>query len=621
MGNINKSEKRIWFYRILRLGLAIASGIAIQFIDLDHFEYLTYDWRMRFRSAPPVSDQIITIAIDKKSIKELGTFTELGTDISADIHLNFLKKLMTQNPHAVIYTINRENDIPIQAERNSVLELADYTLDKPIFIGRDHVFNPSDSTQSQFEEPFHKFKTLQAPITRDRETFGRDTVTRRALISFDGFPTMHSKMAQELNPQAPKSYRGQFDFYGSQQVHINYRPQGAYKPISFVDVVNGNIDLEIFKNKVILVGDDSGSNLSDYVTTPYSRDLLAMSNLEVHANILDTLLMNDAPLKSPPWLSWVLTCLVSILIVFVVLTVKPANGLTVIILTLIGLMSFSFLMFSTFNVFLEITHPVLAVFICYYFFIPYRLILENRKSWEYYHKNKLLTQVEELKSNFMRMMSHDLKTPLARIQGMTEIIRHDNTLKPEQIKALDTIAESSEELTEFIGSILSLGRIEGKEVKLNIQSKDINAILEKVVNKYEYQAQSKNIQIIKELEPLFSVQVDEDLIKQVFANLIENAIKYSPENTKILISTEEKNGKVLIQIADQGIGIDKKDQSEVFTKFHRSPRVTNGPIKGSGLGLYLANYFVNLHSGKILLESELQMGSTFTVELPTELNV
>ncbi|MCB0392471.1 MAG: CHASE2 domain-containing protein [Bdellovibrionales bacterium] len=617
-----KKNKINWFYTFLRFGLAIAAGFSIQLINLDNFEFLTYDWRLRFSPAPPISNQVVTVSIDNDTIHQIGKVTETGIKIDSQYHLTFLKKLMAYKPMAIVYTINRESMIPIAGKDSEVQNLAEYTSNKPIYLGRDNVFNPNDPEESKFKAPYQNFKTLQSPITRDRETFGKDTVTRRAITYYDVFPTMHTLFAQKINSSLSKeSIHGQFDFLNSKQILINYRPAGTYKHISFVDVLNDKIKPQNIKNKIILIGTHEADILSEYVFTPYSRKLYAMSNLEVHANILDTLILNNAPTKTPQWLSLLLSCLVSVLIVFVVLKVRPANGLAAILLTLFSLAFASYILFATFDIFLTITHPILAVFICYYFFIPYRLILENRKSWEYYHKNKLLMQVEELKSNFMRMMSHDLKTPLARIQGMTEVIAHDKNLNAEQEKALKTISESSEELTDFIGSILSLGRIESKEIKLNVQSKDINAILKRIIKKYDFQAQSKNIQIITEFEPLFSVQIDEDLIQQVFANLIENAIKYSPDNSKILVSTEEKDGKVFVQVADQGIGIDKKDIKEVFSKFYRSPDVTNGPIKGSGLGLYLANYFVKLHSGRIHVESELKHGSTFTVELPTELNV
>jgi len=110
--------------------------------------------------------------------------------------------------------------------------------------------------------------------------------------------------------------------------------------------------------------------------------------------------------------------------------------------------------------------------------------------------------------------------------------------------------------------------------------------------------------------------VDPELIKQVFSNLVENAIKYSPENSKVLVSSEEVNGKIIVQVADQGIGIPQDELSNIFMKFFRSKNAKASPIKGSGLGLYLAKYFVELHHGVITAESAPHLGSTFTVELP-----
>jgi signal transduction histidine kinase len=254
-------------------------------------------------------------------------------------------------------------------------------------------------------------------------------------------------------------------------------------------------------------------------------------------------------------------------------------------------------MFATMRWMIPVAHPLVAVFICYYFVIPYRLIIENRRSWEYYQKNRLLTQVEELKSNFMRMMSHDLKTPLARIQGMADVIRGDGGLLNEtQQVALDTISQSSEELTDFIASILSLSRIESKEMKLQLRSRDINQLLRDVVRKVDYLAKKKNIQIV-----------------------MENSIKYSPEGTKVLVTTEELNGEAIVQVADQGRGIPAEDLQHIFERFYRA-RNSRINTAGNGLGLYLARYFVELHNGHVEVESLLDKGSTFTVQLPMNLH-
>ena len=245
--------------------------------------------------------------------------------------------------------------------------------------------------------------------------------------------------------------------------------------------------------------------------------------------------------------------------------------------------------------------------------------MENRKSWELFQRNKILSQVEELKSNFLSMMSHDIKTPLARIQGMIDLIKRESgALNPKQTQALDTITQSSRDLTEFITSILDLGRVESQGINLHFSSRDINSLVQEVIEKYDFFAKERNIEIIGEFEPMFSTKVDVELMRQVFSNLIENAIKYSPEGTKVLITTEESNGEVVIQFADQGIGISENEQQNIFMKFYRSKEAKNSKIKGTGIGLYLARYFVDLHKGRIDVESRPTQGSTFSVILPME---
>jgi hypothetical protein len=160
--------------------------------------------------------------------------------------------------------------------------------------------------------------------------------------------------------------------------------------------------------------------------------------------------------------------------------------------------------------------------------------------------------------------------------------------------------------------------VESQGFQLNLQSKDINNLLTEVVRKHEFLAKIKYIQIIMELEPIFPVPVDPDLIKQVFSNLVENAIKYSNDHTRILICSEEQDGRVMIQIIDQGPGIPTDELPHIFMKFFRSKNAKSSPIKGSGLGLYLAKYFTELHGGKIVVESICGNGSTFTVELPMD---
>jgi hypothetical protein len=432
---------------------------------------------------------------------------------------------------------------------------------------------------------------------------------------------LHPYIAALVNPEIAdkKNIRGLFQLFDSDQVYIDFRKANTYPRIAFDQVMDGVFTQGRFANKIVLLGNDNGGQIKDYTKTPFSKEATSMTRVEMHANMLDTLIQNRAPIQVPAWINFLITIAISILTVHVLFTKKPSQSLAIllaagIVLTIIGIVAF-----HPFGYWVRMAHPFLAIFLCYYFFIPYRLIIENRRSWEYYQKNKLLSQVEELKTNFISMMSHDLKTPLARIQGMTDVILKDTQpLTSQQREAVDTIRQSSEDLLKFISAILNYGKIESEGVELHLQSRDINSLLKDVIRKHEFLAKVKRIPIVFEAEPLFPIPVDPELIKQVFSNLVENAIKYSPEESQVRITSAEEEGRVIIRVFDQGPGIPQDEIANIFMKFFRSKNAKSSPIKGSGLGLYLAKYFTELHQGKLTVESTYGKGSTFTVELPLE---
>jgi signal transduction histidine kinase len=606
-------SKRRWLFASLRIFLALGIALFICQIELDYLESMFYDMRTRLRPAPKSSGHIAIINIDTKTQELLMRMPD------ANDHVKLFRQLARTNAKKILYV---QDFSEIMGSYEELEQLADSTKNLPFVVVEDRKL-PEIGLQEEFQllPPLQDILVESGPKTSDSQSFGKDGVTRRMILSLEGVPLIHIKVANEFHP--PKSdvdYKGVFHFKRTNQLYINFRPTGYYDTYSFIDIAEGRVAIENFKDKIVIIGRDTKSDSNDYAMTPYSRDMLAMSRAEMHANMLDTVILNDAPTKAPDWVGTFVTCLIAVLTVFVVLTLRPAQGLALLGLSIVVFSVISWLLFASLGLWIDVAHPFLAIFICYYFFIPYRLIVENRRSWEYYQRNTLLTQVEELKSNFLRMMSHDLKTPLARIQGMADVVMSDsNKLSHKQIDAVKAIGASSEELTEFVGSILNIGRIESKEIKLHLKSKDINALINDVIQKLQYLAQQKNIQIKTEFEPMFSVKVDEDLIRQVITNLVENAIKYSPKDTSILVSTEEADGRLIIQVADQGMGIPKAEHNQLFSKFYRSKTVRDGAIKGSGLGLYLSRYFVDLHKGSISVESEAEKGSTFTVELPMNL--
>lgn len=609
-----RTRTRQLYFALIRIGFALViSYLIVSQFSLDYIEALFYDARIRTMPTPKTSEKIELIAVDPQTVEKTGRVP------NANDHFELLSRLGDSGAKAIVYLLSPSELVGSADELERLARLMEKT--PGFYVRVQDVALKGEDDAYKLLPPFEKIVPISGPTTADRIIFAGDAVTRRMMLSYQGQKMIHPIIASQFNPVVAdeSKIRGVFEYLQSNQVFITFRPSGTYPTHSFWKAGSGGIDKERFAGKIVIVGRDIQSTDKDYVLTPYRRDVIAMSVLELNANMFDTLILNSAPIRAPNWLNFLITALIATLTINLVLMVKPTRGLATLAATIGGFFLFCYLAFWWGGLWVMMAHPFLAIFICYYFFIPYRLIVENRRSWEYFQKNRLLTQVEELKTNFLSMMSHDLKTPIARIQGMTDVVMHDpNPLSPRQKEALDTLAKSSQELLEFVSSILNLGRIESKELKLHLQSRDPNKLLQEAIAKLEYLAKSKNISIKAELEPMFSLKMDVDLMRQVFSNLIENAIKYSPENSSILITSEEQEGRVVIQVADQGMGIPEDELPHVFQKFYRSKNAKSTPIKGSGLGLYLAKYFVELHKGSIAVDSQPGVGSTFTVELPME---
>lgn len=619
------------FLKLLRPALGLTFAFVLLQFKMDSLESIFFDYRLKLRPSPKPSGQIELVLMDQKTVEHAKGIP------SFDHHRLALAELVKQNPKAIVYVTpltqegDSEDDLAraqsspsgLAQEREALLEFIKTTRESiPIYQLTDKMALKGEAEALNLPPPFDTIPVLSAPKTADLNLFAADGVTRRVMVDYSGEILGHAFLAGLIDPQRAdlKQIRGQFDVYETRQVFIDFLKPGKLSLTKFEGLLRSEIPEGKFTNKIVLIGDDFGKTLKNYIRTPFSRDPSAMTYLEMHGNMLETFIKNSAPIPAPKWLNWLITSLISILTINAVLTMRPLRGIASMLVMALTLCLVAYLLFWLTGLMILVAHPMLAIFLCYYFFIPYRLIIENRRNWEFQQKHELLRQVEELKTNFISMMSHDLKTPIARIQGMTEVIVRDSVvLSSQQREAIDHIRASGEDLLKFVDSTLNYAKIESEGVVLHRESKDINELIKEVVHRSEFLAKAKNIQVKTELEPLFSISVDPALIKQVLSNLIENAIKYSPNDSKILISSEEQDGYVTVQVADQGPGIPEDELPNVFMKFFRSRNAKNSSVKGSGLGLYLAKYFIELHQGRIGVESSVGQGSTFTIELPLQL--
>jgi signal transduction histidine kinase len=262
-----------------------------------------------------------------------------------------------------------------------------------------------------------------------------------------------------------------------------------------------------------------------------------------------------------------------------------------------------------------------ATLITYLVFTGYRLAIQENRQWRSVKQAQYLRELDQMKSNFLSLVSHDLKTPIAKIQAIVERMRGSEPHQPALLSEwLESIENSNNELKHYITSILNLSRIESQEVLLNRKSNDINRVIEEALKRLLPLATHRGISIQKELEPLFSVEFDEDLIRQVITNLIDNAIKYSPSPSTVTVRSREEDDSVWVEVIDQGPGIPKDQLPLLFRKFNRflhpKRNERKDPAKGTGLGLYLSKYFIELHGGTIRIQSTEGKGTTLSFSLP-----
>ena len=230
---------------------------------------------------------------------------------------------------------------------------------------------------------------------------------------------------------------------------------------------------------------------------------------------------------------------------------------------------------------------------------------------------------EKRKEGFLQLVSHELKTPITSIKGYVQLLL--NMLQQENQKleslplkpSLKRIDEQLIRLTRLISEMLDLSRIEENKLDLKKETFDINEFLEETVQDIIRTEIEHKIEIRHEFN--CKINADKDRLGQVVINLVTNAIKYSPENKGIELRIfNAANNLAAISVADKGIGISKKDQKEIFKRFHRVEGKSEDTYAGLGIGLFLAHEIVERHGGTLSVESELGKGSIFTFTLPYE---
>jgi signal transduction histidine kinase len=227
--------------------------------------------------------------------------------------------------------------------------------------------------------------------------------------------------------------------------------------------------------------------------------------------------------------------------------------------------------------------------------------------------------LDRMKSEFVAVVSHEVRTPLTAIKGTLEILS-DRTyfqIPDSQMELFDICRTNVDRLETLINDILDFSKLESSKLSTNFQPCDLGAVLDSVVIHLGNLAERKSLRIQREIEPdLPRVMADDFRISQVLGNLLSNAVKFSEPKSVILVDAKRVGNGVEVGVRDQGMGIAPEDQVKLFTKFRQLDQSSTRKVGGTGLGLAICKGIVEEHSGKIWVESAPGHGSRFSFWVP-----
>lgn len=226
-----------------------------------------------------------------------------------------------------------------------------------------------------------------------------------------------------------------------------------------------------------------------------------------------------------------------------------------------------------------------------------------------------LSSMEAQRQDFISNVSHEIQSPLTSISGFAALLKSDSLTKRQREHYIEVIETESRRLSKLSDNLLKLSMLESENAPLLLRDFRLDKQLEHAVLILEPHWLEKNIGIDAELEKI-SVHADQDLLDQVWINLIHNAVKFTPKNGSIRLTLCQDDSQIVCRIIDNGVGISKEDQIHIFERFFKVDKARDRSLGGNGLGLSLCKKIVELHGGRISLESEPAKGTTFIVTLP-----
>ncbi len=594
----------IWRRRDLWLRVIIGCSIGIGILAVDRQS--DYDTRLRLRGKQPTDSRIVILSVDRNSWvnwrhpdKDMLLSDNPYQDSAAWQIL--LAKLLIERPLAIAVTTDFSPETPTASAPPKMTQV------RPSEFADSHVIWSAQRN----EEGYVRLPPYSSRIHRN---FGllhfirdRDGIVRRFGTRLERVPNIAVLMARRL----PGVSISQFDIFKNSQPMINYRGEaGTFSRVTLADFLSHKYPHDFFRQKLVIVG------TPDLPGTELQTPLGQMSKSEILANIIDNIHYNRWIAQPPFWVLILLIIMAVALSAWFTSRYPQFLAFFTLVWFNIFFITVSLWVFDAHYVWLPVFATLVSSFATYVIFLSFQLTLKDYVTKQLEKEHQFLLDVEELKNNFLSLISHDLRTPIAKIQAICDRLLAENP-GTQFAPDLSSLREVAGELNRYISTIIQTARVESKDFRVNKDATDINEVIERATKSLEPLVRQKKIQLKSHLEPMFLIEVDPVLIHEVVLNLIENAIKYTPDGGHVRLSSREVDGRVIVMVEDTGVGIPESEQVHVFEKFYRGEQGKSHP-RGSGLGLYLVKYFIELHGGQVILQSTPGVGTKIGFSLPIE---
>ncbi len=613
---------------LILAGLVLVSalvGLVVSWTSFgQQFDKYAYDFLFRLEPPAPWQPSSIILAIDEQTIAKYGYPEGLRAALA-----DGLDRIQPARPAAVAVdiTLGERGGDPV----------SDASLEQAFSPTRNLVLSCDLLPEGRWDDPSPRFKKYAVAIGESHAALDTyDAVSRylmlekiagtdrRWALALAAYSAASGKDIVESpddltigSVRIPSAIRDENHQRASRAlpderiIRIRYVPpsMGRIPQISIAALDRDPALASRFAGKVVFAGMTDQTAVQDRWMTPYSSSIF-MPGVEIHANAYETIARQMFLVDAPPLL--VLPCTLA-LAIGAGLAYTFASGWLANVLAL--------LVFLIAQLIPALTFAHATVWPWVPGAVAVLLATTSAAAWKHLLVRRELIQAEHEKTRYqqaMQFVTHEMRTPLTAIQGSSELIsRYGSMPEPKRRQMADMINSESKRLAKMIETFLSVERMSSGQMELKQERFPLHDLVERCAGRARPLADNKHIEIEIADIPLDDLIGDRELMEYVVYNLLTNAVKYSPPQTRVTVygNNQNRTGRVELSVQDQGIGMDRKEVGQIFEKFYRTKRAEQSGEMGTGIGLSIVKQIVNEHGGTIHVESEPGKGSKFTLSL------